>query len=133
MLTLGELSNDGYVFTDFFPLNGENYYRLKMIDSKNDIRHSNISFVRIESFADDLFIYPNPVLEKACVSFSALNKSKTVVTVHNLFGDVVMFNQVESERGINKVELSTVDLSAGVYILKLDNGRECKYLQLIKD
>ena len=131
--TWGELSIDGFSFIDFSPFKGENYYRLKMMDSRNDIRYSNISFVRIESFADDLFIYPNPVLEKAIVSFSSKDKSETALTVYNLFGEIVMYNQFDSEKGLNKIELSTIDFSAGVYILQLHNGRESKYLRLIKD
>ena len=131
--TWGELSIDGFSFIDFSPFKGENYYRLKMMDSRNDIRYSNISFVRIESFADDLFIYPNPVLEKAIVSFSSKDKSETALTVYNLFGEIVMYNRFDSEKGLNKIELSTIDFSAGVYILQLHNGRESKYLRLIKD
>ena len=52
-----------YSFTDKNPSNGENLYRLKMIDKEGTFAYSSIKSVTLE-IADQVTIYPNPVSDR---------------------------------------------------------------------
>ncbi|MBE9466068.1 SdrD B-like domain-containing protein [Dyadobacter subterraneus] len=52
-----------YSFTDKNPSNGENLYRLKMIDKDGTFAYSSIKSVTLE-IADQVTIYPNPVSDR---------------------------------------------------------------------
>jgi hypothetical protein len=113
-----------YEFVDSFPLNGNNYYRLKQVDIDDRSTYSNTVLVRFGSEAPDgLIIYPNPVTNS--ITLQVKNASSAykmqLVTVDG--------RQVMS--GLGTVgELSVLltghlaELKSGVYILQLNNGKE---------
>jgi len=113
-----------YEFVDSFPLNGNNYYRLKQVDIDDRSTYSNTVLVRFGSeVPDGLIIYPNPVTNS--ITLQVKNASSAykmqLVTVDG--------RQVMS--GLGTVgELSVLltghlaELKSGVYILQLNNGKE---------
>ncbi|MCZ4501189.1 MAG: Por secretion system C-terminal sorting protein, partial [Marmoricola sp.] len=66
--TIGEKAAAGeskallnYSFSDVAPLNGINYYRLKMIDKDDTFAYSSIKSAKFEIMTKLLALYPNPV------------------------------------------------------------------------
>jgi hypothetical protein len=57
-----------YNFRDNNPIAGINYYRLKQIDLNGDNEYSRIENVHF-SMKKLLFVYPNPVVDEATISF----------------------------------------------------------------
>ncbi len=54
-------NKNNYSLTDIQPLNGLNFYRLKMADIDGSFRYSPIRKINFDNAGDDFTIYPNPV------------------------------------------------------------------------
>lgn len=112
----GETSNtlSKYSFTDIQPANGENLYRLKMIDNDDTYAYSRIVSVIFESETLAM-AYPNPAIDKLTITTGDWNKVDKV-QILNLSGSVIY------ESG-NKAgpEINVSDLIPGSYILRVVN------------
>jgi hypothetical protein len=96
-----------YSFSDKSPLDGENLYRLKMID-KDD----SFSFSRIQSlnFDSQISSYPNPVKDLLKIKGATIGKVQLI----NNAGKVVFSSDNIPTEGIDMVSLS-----AGVYLVRI--------------
>jgi hypothetical protein len=110
----GETDNtlSKYSFTDIQPVNGENLYRLKMIDNDDTYAYSRIVSVIFESEILAM-AYPNPAIDKLTISADDWNKVEKV-QILNLSGTVIY------ESG-NKAgpEINVSDLTPGSYVLRI--------------
>lgn len=101
-----------YTFSDAKPLNGENLYRLKMID-----RDATFAYSRIQSltFASDLVtsFYPNPVAEKLIIKTDDFSLVKNV-KIFDANGRTVYQSSATPSSEIN-----VQNLSAGLYIVQM--------------
>lgn len=101
-----------YTFSDIKPLNGENLYRLKMID-----RDATFAYSRIQSltFASDLVtsFYPNPVAEKLIIKTDDFSLVKNV-KIFDANGRTVYQSSATPSSEIN-----VQNLSAGLYIVQM--------------
>ncbi|GLU57041.1 hypothetical protein Dfri01_65020 [Dyadobacter frigoris] len=101
-----------YTFSDAKPLNGENLYRLKMID-----RDETFAYSRIQSltFASDLAtsFYPNPVAEKLIIKTDDFSLVKNV-KIFDANGRTVYQSSATPSSEIN-----VQNLSAGLYIVQM--------------
>jgi hypothetical protein len=79
-------------------------------------------------------IYPNPARDVLNVEIGNSNSTKVNILVADAYGRTVINKVVEQSDsgGINQIQLSTSDLSAGVYILKLTNGSETTTTRFVK-
>ncbi|UOQ64656.1 malectin domain-containing carbohydrate-binding protein [Hymenobacter volaticus] len=64
-------------------------------------------------------LYPNPVSEKATLSFTAAAKQAARVEVLNSQGQVALQETQSTVAGANQLELATSKLAAGVYIIRV--------------
>ncbi|MGG9961638.1 S8 family serine peptidase [Ferruginibacter sp. SUN106] len=65
-----------YNFTDAHPLEGNNYYRLRVIDRNNVFSYSPIRKVNFKTDGGDIVIYPNPVTNSILTITSSVNCSR---------------------------------------------------------
>ncbi|WAC12837.1 T9SS type A sorting domain-containing protein [Dyadobacter pollutisoli] len=101
-----------YSFSDSKPLDGQNFYRLKMVDLDGTFAYSQIKNVK---FAISDYLYPNPVSSNENLSINLTDWSKIkLVKVINATGKTVFESSNALSSGIN-----TKNLSAGTYILKM--------------
>ncbi len=107
-----------YNFTDTDPAEGENLYRLKMVDRDQTFSYSRIVSLNFKS-ASMASIYPNPAAEKVKISAKNWETVKTVRIV-NTTGQVVY----RSDKP--KQEIDIQGLSSGSYVIGLvrDNGTQ---------
>jgi hypothetical protein len=106
-----------YTFNDFLPLNGNNYYRLKLVSRNGAFEYSDVRLINFEA-TGNIIVYPNPVGNKLTINFPDNWMDKHVVaTVINQLGQVVFSRQISRALQNETLELST--LSDGVYTLKL--------------
>ncbi|MFN3402651.1 MAG: glycosyl hydrolase [Cytophagaceae bacterium] len=115
---IGLLSGNGtssgrheYLFHDFNPLAGVNYYRLKQIDFDGNFQYSDI---RIVKMINDMKIYPNPVTDKIHVEGIHTKDTK-------LFYELISMTGQTIKRGIISVQklIEVSEVSSGIYILKV--------------
>lgn len=100
-----------YNFVDSEPLNGENLYRLKMVDLDGTFAYSRIESISFEGLAASF--YPNPVAEKLIIKSNDFNKVKSVM-IFDASGRTVYQSLTVPSREIN-VE----NLSSGIYLVQM--------------
>ena len=120
---------------DEHPLNGINYYRLKVIDPDNKFIISNtLSFeIKTKEF-EILTISPNPVLkEDALLKINSRKKSQINIRISDLAGRLISNQSVALNKGVNLVVLKTQSLAKGTYqVTAFSSGVLPKTISLIK-
>ena len=115
VLSNGEsLSVKPYSFVDKSPLNGENLYRLKMMDKDGSFAYSRIESLNF-TVDQSVSLYPNPVAnsEKLQIEVADWNTVK-MVKVFDSLGKVIFESSNSLETGIK-----TDYLSSGLYIVQV--------------
>ena len=125
-ITLGSIKSKGtttvnqnYSFIDRSPLQGNNYYRLKMVDLDGRIEKSRIVAVEnnVNSVAFELL--GNPAINND-IRFILKNGKSENVTFHDLNGRKLKFNITKTG---NILTLKpTASLPTGIYLLGLSNN-----------
>ena len=99
-----------YAFTDGEPIEGTNYYRLRMIDLDGTEEYSETVAVEWTSIAEALALYPNPAT--GGVTVRGLRQNERAV-LRDAVGRIV----VEGAAGENQLDLS--DWPAGFYTVEV--------------
>jgi serine protease len=117
-----ESGQKGYTFTDPMPLQGINYYRLKMVDADGSYAYSFIVAQKSETTAQAITAFPNPVTVESEVQISLAGIGNETVTVHltNQMGQIVRRYLV---KGGGKVSSFKIPASffAGTYYISCFN------------
>ncbi|MEO6685867.1 MAG: T9SS type A sorting domain-containing protein [Dyadobacter sp.] len=100
-----------YHFTHLTPYDGNNYYRLKMIDKDETFAFSSIKNVEFENI--NLKIYPNPVADQLTIKMSNWANVNTVRLI-SLTGNIVYDSGKTPLQYIN-----VTNLKQGIYIMKI--------------
>ena len=120
-----------YDLFDDFPVEGNNYYRLKIVDLDATFKYSNVINIPIKASAINGIIgaYPNPTDGEFTVLISSNVSYKTMIKVYDILGKVVQSNQVVLNTGLNKQLFNFKSLAAATYIIGFvdNNGLEYKY------
>ncbi|MDQ6479001.1 T9SS type A sorting domain-containing protein [Dyadobacter sp. LHD-138] len=108
----GESSSlKSYNFTDSEPLDGENLYRLKMIDRDGTFAYSRIESLTFEGLTTSF--YPNPVADKLVISAADFSKVKNV-QIYDASGKTVYKSSATPS-----AEINVQSLSAGLYVVQM--------------
>ncbi|HIP32706.1 MAG TPA: T9SS type A sorting domain-containing protein [Crocinitomicaceae bacterium] len=109
-----------YSESDYFPLAGNSYYRLKQVDFDGEYSYSEIRPINFGS-DQDLVFYPNPVKDVLTIKGNIDDLGQ--VQVFDLLGrDVTSLISFEYMNG-QEVRLRMDNLSADVYIVKTNLGQ----------
>ncbi|GLU56687.1 T9SS type A sorting domain-containing protein [Dyadobacter frigoris] len=100
-----------YHFTHTDPFDGNNYYRLKMVDNDETFAFSSITNVEFENIR--LEIYPNPVADRLTINMSNWG-SVNNIRLMNLYG-----NTVYDSGKIPLPSVNVANLKQGIYIMKI--------------
>ena len=100
-----------YNFTDINPVNGQNLYRLKMVDRDATFAYSRIQSVTFEGLGPDLSVYPNPVAETLFIRESAQVKA---ISLFDLTGRSVYQGGSNFDGRVN-----VKNLKAGIYLVSV--------------
>lgn len=121
-------AQNDYTFTDVNILEGSSYYRLKMTDKDGLFKYSDIVVVKNKSAAT-IEIFPNPAKNTLAVFHGKANRNATIEVV------AVNGTKVLSRKLIMNATQTSIDvskLSAGVYMLMINNGVEKASVQFVK-
>ena len=113
------LGTNNYSYLHQQPINGENYYRLKMIDKNGDFRYGKSALVKFTS-KNGVSIYPNPVREALSAELYNTTAEKLTFKITDMTGRVLKTKSVETQIGNNLIQLPTSQLSKGTYILVIE-------------
>ncbi|HET8827872.1 MAG TPA: T9SS type A sorting domain-containing protein [Pelobium sp.] len=124
-----------YTFTDLSPINGNNYYRLKMIDNDGTFKYSDVKVVRygLNDTKVDVSVYPNPVSDFTNISFNVAVSGESSISLSNIQGRVVKNVNSNVLAGTNTIKLNLSDIASGTYILTVSqNGKIIGTKKLVK-
>jgi uncharacterized repeat protein (TIGR03803 family) len=115
---------NNYSFTDATPVNGDNYYRIKMTDTDGHVTYSKIETVNFSKPTQQT-IQPNPtsdfVIVKGLMGYKQLQ-------ILDITGRIQLQKNIQGSE--EKINIS--HLAAGIYIIELIKENEKIALKLIK-
>jgi PKD repeat protein len=108
-----------YTFTDLFPADGINYYRLKAVDINGVTTNSKIISVDFEEYGPPK-IYPNPSkATTVTLKVPSENPGKIQIEWFDVLGHLVKTSKNSVAKGENKFEMEVNDLPAGKYVVRI--------------
>lgn len=117
-------SNDNisvYSITDLSPKNGNNFYRLKVVEKNNTEYYSETRKIIAGVYKNDFMVYPNPAIDKIIVSVN--NETGSLLQILDISGKTIL----EKKIWTHTTEIVLPRLSAGLY-LAIYNGITRKLL-----
>ncbi len=133
--TIGSVNASGnvsvsksYSFTDANPINGSNYYRLKMIDLDTKFEYSSIKTVNI-SASFQVASNPNPASNVLNVSISSQNLNSYSIKLFNRTGQLVHSQKVRGS--ITKTPVVITNYPEGSYFLEISDDRGFKQVNKV--
>ncbi|MAW21665.1 MAG: hypothetical protein CMD16_04660 [Flavobacteriales bacterium] len=95
------------------------YYYLDIVDMVNST---------INQFDNTTFelkgVYPNPVTDQAKIQFVLGTSGLTILKVYNLLGKEIKSIIMDSNRGVNTININTSSYSDGMYLYSINNGTQ---------
>lgn len=119
-----------YFYKDNNPINGTNYYRLKMVDKDGKFTYSKIVAIKMDVNKNAFKIYPNPANEILYVQISGDNDFATLQVF-----DVGGRKLKEAKVVLNSstpYSLNIKDLPKGIYNLVLKSKTVNKFQEFVK-
>jgi hypothetical protein len=113
-----------YEFIDEVPLLGDNYYRLKMVDTDGSFSYSKIINIQTELNKLNFILFPNPISDILTYRFYTDISEFLEIKILNVSGEEVLSLIKETNNLINVVVLDLKDLGSGFYtvIITHQNG-----------
>ena len=109
-----------YNWFDVSPMNGNNYYRLKMIDKDGSFKYSPIVNVKIGGIKNVFTIAGNPIKNKTLVlQMENVDKGNYTISMNNNLGQQIISKTIVHESGSATQTLYLGTLSAGIYQLNI--------------
>ena len=103
-------------YTDTHPVNGMNYYRLKMTDAYGKVTYSIIiAILNKESGFDIAGLYPTIVNSNATLNVTAAQKTKMDIVITDVTGRQVQKIACNLLAGSNQFTVNLSSLGAGTY------------------
>ncbi|MBS1643601.1 MAG: T9SS type A sorting domain-containing protein [Bacteroidetes bacterium] len=128
--TATQSANSTFQYTDNAPLNGNNYYRLKMqnTDGSSEFSHT-ISQKINRTGLEEISVYPNPTKSNTIYFTGIKDAADWNLSLRNTLGQEL----VNATLVGNQIELPNIP--NGLYMLQMTNSltKESKMLKLMKD
>lgn len=109
------------LFNSTFGTEADFSYFVNVVNTQGEC--TNAVSVKELTQVSGLNIYPNPTSNKAVVSFYNAENANYTARVLDVMGKEVMFENLLSTAGMNKIELSVGNIPSGVYFFVLSNGK----------
>ena len=120
-----------YKTTDYSPLPGTSYYRLKQTDFDGTFTYSRIVAVQMQK-QSSLTISPNPAGQDGIrIHLSESNESRLSIQITDALGKVVYINYLDKKDGEFTTRINTSWLSSGVYFITVSGGATLEAQKLI--
>jgi hypothetical protein len=121
-----------YSFTDRFPLSGNGYYRLKMIDLDGKFKYSNTLVVNSDKDSRPLVIYSNPFSDQIRMKVSVSKAQNLFLTVSDMLGKTYLKQSYNAQAGENLINMVPSGAASGIYILHIQGSTYEQTVKLVK-
>lgn len=114
-----------YQFLHQTPIIGNNYYRLKQVNTDASFIYSNMIPVNLDAAISKdnvLYIFPNPSKTgEFNIDYHASKNKTAAIKVFNLLGKLIYTDTWNIFAGVSHYKLKLPDLQKGIYLLSVDN------------
>jgi hypothetical protein len=77
--------------------------------------------------------WPNPVSDRLNLSFRSTASGTVLLQLVDVNGRVLRSTSAGSSNGDNRIELSTAELPAGMYLLRIEQRGNVRSIRFVKD
>ena len=123
-----------YAFTDFAPIAGTNYYRLKQTDYNGQFEYFNLIAVQnscIDTPAQ-LTIFPNPVADDLGFQFFSGNNETVIIEVYDVVGKLIISTSSSVSEGNNLLSVDLASIASGTYMLRVKTETSSVHQKFVK-
>lgn len=108
-----------YNYTDYSPLNGNNYYRLSQVDKDGTVKILGTEVVNFDVSDIQVSAYPNPATDYIKLKLNNLQNTSINVKLVSLLGQTLIAKRFESAFG-KEISLDVRNINAGNYVLSIE-------------
>jgi hypothetical protein len=117
-----------YHFTDFTPLNGNNYYKLVQIDQDGKTTEIGVRTLNFGLAKLDIQVYPNPTHNLVTLSFAPASINEYQVL--DVSGKILQRGTIHAQESSKTLSLG--NYPSGVYLIKLKGNTLNESIRVIK-
>lgn len=118
-----------YAFTDFNPLPGNNYYRLRMVDKDDTYEYSKVRDVIVRPGQPTLWVAANPTSGER-IRVRASGVEATALRLTTIMGQNISFRVNQNGDGYTEL-IPAATLAPGMYFLSLDQDGQQKHTKVL--
>jgi hypothetical protein len=124
-ITIGNVkaitNNSSYIFNDKYPLEGTNYYRLKINNTNGGFTYGNTVAINVTLKGISVkTIYPNPFKSQLKVTVASENSEPVTIRVMDNSGRVLKVLNVTTQKGSNEFLVNDLgNLTSGMYVVEV--------------
>lgn len=116
-------SSKDYSFTDGLPYNGNNYYRLKMVDIDNHFEYSVVILVKSNDTKKGITVYPNPVKDYMQMAWNNMERGTYTVDILLPTGQLLKSYRMAINDPYQSVLIyRESNWKAGIYLLRISSS-----------
>ncbi|MFK7798238.1 MAG: T9SS type A sorting domain-containing protein [Aureispira sp.] len=110
-----------YTYDDNNPFEGQNYYRLELVDQNGDTEQSKTILLNIRVDGKPYLFYPNPTTGVVYYQYESQKAEVLQLEVLDVLGKRVRTQQLQGTTGINNIPVDLEDLPVGTYMIRIYN------------
>ncbi|OAQ38619.1 hypothetical protein A5893_14500 [Pedobacter psychrophilus] len=109
---------NSYTFKDAYPLQGNNYYRLKQLDNDGKFEYSLIKNIKFDfnNQQDLISVYPNPATNFIKVNYGTNQTKELKINIVNVNGAIITSEKYNAGQ---ELKLNVSNLPYGMYLLEI--------------
>jgi carboxypeptidase T len=119
--TLGRVDDLPYRITDFSPVPGINYYRVKQYDIDGNFSYSKTISINYNPRVT-VSLYPNPASEDITLRFTAPHSESVTIQVSDLSGKMVYSKQIAIGVNGQEAKINIRSWASQTYIVKVEDS-----------
>lgn len=108
-----------YTYTHTTPVNGDNYYRLRMTDTEGKQAYSKVLVEKFTNTLSQTSVFPQPATEQAKIYIQSSVQESATMQVYDLTGKLVHNNQVQLHKGENYIDVNCSAWARGHYAVTI--------------
>lgn len=125
--SIGRVNGSIYQMTDYSPVPGNNYYRLKEVDINGKITYSKVIDIVYDPSGFMVALYPNPASDAATIKIASPNAINVRILVTDMQGRIMLNQTKFVDVGQETIRLDMQKWPSQLYVLKI-TGNDNKLL-----
>lgn len=124
-------NSNEYEYIDEHPLQGNNFYRLVMVDKEGRSKHSNTVLLKMLRDKSVLSIYPNPVAAELHIELSGkADDSEVLIDIYDAAARLIKHKTIRKDNNTFLIDVG--GLASGVYTIRIINREDISSVKFVK-